>query len=70
MAISLSKIHVRLYDQELEHLFDIFYHSQIVTDKDESSGLGLYIVNNILESYQMDYSFLPYEHGMEFKISL
>ncbi|MCW3742466.1 sensor histidine kinase, partial [Burkholderia cenocepacia] len=53
-----------------EHLFDIFYHSQIVTDKDESSGLGLYIVNNILESYQMDYSFLPYEHGMEFKISL
>ncbi|CEX57080.1 two-component system sensor histidine kinase HK06 [Streptococcus pneumoniae] len=68
--LSIKNTCAPLSDQELEHLFDIFYHSQIVTDKDESSGLGLYIVNNILESYQMDYSFLPYEHGMEFKISL
>ncbi|MFD3016279.1 ATP-binding protein, partial [Streptococcus agalactiae] len=52
------------------HLFDIFYHSQVVTDKSEGSGLGLYIVNNILESYQMSYSFLPYEQGMVFKICL
>ncbi|HGQ3126474.1 TPA: ATP-binding protein [Streptococcus pneumoniae] len=68
--LSIKNTCAPLSDQELEHLFDIFYHSQIVTDKDESSGLGLYIVSNILESYQMDYSFLPYEHGMEFKISL
>ena len=56
--------------EELEHLFDIFYHAQIVTDKVEGSGLGLYIVNNILESHRMSYTFLPYEHGMEFKIRL
>ncbi|UJD02916.1 sensor histidine kinase [Streptococcus oralis] len=59
-----------LSEEELEHLFDIFYHSQIVTDKVGGSGLGLYIVNNILESHRMSYSFLPYEHGMEFKIRL
>ena len=59
-----------LNQEELNHLFDIFYHSQVVTDKSEGSGLGLYIVNNILESYQMSYSFLPYEQGMEFKICL
>ena len=59
-----------LSEEELEHLFDIFYHSQIVTDKVGGSGLGLYIVNNILESHRMSYTFLPYEHGMEFKIRL
>ncbi|HFU6917515.1 sensor histidine kinase BgrS [Streptococcus agalactiae] len=59
-----------LNQEELNHLFDIFYHSQVVTDKSEGSGLGLYIVNNILESYQMSYSFLPYEQGMVFKICL
>lgn len=68
--LSIKNTCTPLSDQELEHLFDIFYHSQIVTDKGKGSGLGLYIVNNILESYQMDYSFLPYEHGMEFKIDL
>lgn len=68
--LSIKNTCAPLSDQELEHLFDIFYHSQIVTDKAEGSGLGLYIVNNILESYQMDYSFLPYERGMEFKIDL
>ncbi|MDG9574958.1 HAMP domain-containing histidine kinase [Streptococcus pneumoniae] len=68
--LSIKNTCAPLSDQELEHLFDIFYHSQIVTDKAEGSSLGLYIVNNILESYQMDYSFLPYERGMEFKIDL
>ena len=68
--LSIRNTCAPLNQEELEHLFDIFYHSQIVTDKGKGSGLGLYIVNNILESYQMDYSFLPYEHGMEFKISL
>lgn len=59
-----------LNQEELEHLFDIFYHSQIVTDRETGSGLGLYIVKNILESHRMSYSFLPYEQGMEFKICL
>ena len=68
--LSIRNTCAPLNQEELEHLFDIFYHSQIVTDRETGSGLGLYIVNNILESYQMDYSFLPYEHGMEFKISL
>lgn len=59
-----------LGEEELEHLFDIFYHAQVVTNKSTGSGLGLYIVKNILESYHMNYSFLPHEEGMEFKIQL
>lgn len=59
-----------LTEEELEHLFDIFYHAQVVTDKVEGSGLGLYIIKNILESYNISYNFVPYEHGMEFTIQL
>lgn len=68
--LSIRNTCVPLNQEELEHLFDIFYHSQIVTDRETGSGLGLYIVKNILESHRMSYSFLPYEQGMEFKICL
>lgn len=68
--LSIRNMCAPLNQEELEHLFDIFYHSQIVTDRETGSGLGLYIVKNILESHRMSYSFLPYEQGMEFKICL
>ena len=68
--LSIKNTCAPLDQKELEHLFDMFYHAQIVTDKETGSGLGLYIVKNILDSYRMTYHFLPYEHGMEFKISL
>lgn len=68
--LSIRNTCAPLNQEELEHLFDIFYHSQIVTDREKGSGLGLYIVKNILESHRMSYSFLPYEQGMEFKICL
>lgn len=68
--LSIRNTCAPLNQEELEHLFDIFYHSQIVTDRETGSGLGLYIVKNILESHRMSYSFLPYEQGMEFKICL
>ena len=68
--LSIRNTCAPLNQEDLEHLFDIFYHSQIVTDRETGSGLGLYIVKNILESHRMSYSFLPYEQGMEFKICL
>ena len=68
--LSIRNTCAPLNHEELEHLFDIFYHSQIVTDRETGSGLGLYIVKNILESHRMSYSVLPYEQGMEFKICL
>lgn len=68
--LSIRNTCAPLNQEELEHLFDIFYHSQIVTDRETGSGLGLYIVKNILESHRMSYSFLSYEQGMEFKICL
>lgn len=68
--LSIRNTCAPLNQEELEHLFDIFYHSQIVTDRETGSGLGLYIVKNILESHRMSYNFLPYEQGMEFKICL
>lgn len=68
--LSIRNTCAPLNQEELEHLFDIFYHSQIVTDRETGSGLGLYIVKNILESHRMSYSFLSYEQGMDFKICL
>ncbi|MGX7112707.1 ATP-binding protein [Gemella cuniculi] len=59
-----------LNEKELENLFNIFYHSQVVNKLQEGTGVGLYIVKNILESYQMEYSFMPFEKGMRFKINL
>lgn len=51
--LSIRNTCAPLNQEELEHLFDIFYHSQIVTDRETGSGLGLYIVKNILESHRM-----------------
>ncbi|MGX7111485.1 sensor histidine kinase [Gemella cuniculi] len=59
-----------LNKESLDNLFKIFYHSQVVNKSQNGTGLGLYIVKNILESYKLEYSFKPYEQGMRFKIKL
>ncbi|MGX7098339.1 sensor histidine kinase [Gemella bergeri] len=56
---------------ELDNLFKIFYRTQVFDNaKNRGTGLGIYIVKNILESYELNYSFLPYKDGMRFKIEL
>ena len=52
------------------NLFKIFYHTQVINKPQNGAGLGLYIVKNILESYDLEYSFKPYEQGMRFKIRI
>ena len=47
-------------------LFNVFYHG----DQTESTGVGLFIVKNILENYKIQYRFEPTETGMVFKIKL
>lgn len=59
-----------LSQEQLNNLFKIFYHAQVVGKKNDGTGLGLYIVKNILDSYQMKYSFEPYDEGMKFKIKI
>ncbi|AME08780.1 histidine kinase [Gemella sp. oral taxon 928] len=60
-----------LEKSELDNLFKIFYRTQVFDNaKNRGTGLGIYIVKNILESYELNYSFLPYKDGMRFKIEL
>ena len=59
-----------LSEEAQKNLFKIFYHTQVINKPQKGTGLGLYIVKNILESYDLEYSFKPYEHGMRFKIRI
>ncbi|MGX7112606.1 ATP-binding protein [Gemella cuniculi] len=61
-----------LTGKEMKDLFKISYHTRTIDKKDDGNktGLGLYIVKNILESYNLSYSFTPYEKGMRLKIAL
>lgn len=59
-----------LSEEAQKNLFKIFYHTQMINKPQNGTGLGLYIVKNILESYDLEYSFKPYEQGMRFKIRI
>ena len=59
-----------LSEEAQKNLFKIFYHTQVINKPQNGTGLGLYIVKNILESYDLEYSFKPYEQGMRFKIRI
>ena len=59
-----------LSEEAQKNLFKIFYHTQVINKPQNGTGLGLYIVKNILESYDLEYSLKPYEHGMRFKIRI
>ena len=47
-------------------LFNVFYHDE----QAGSTGVGLFVVKNILEYYKIKYRFEPTETGMIFKIKL
>ncbi|MEC0168825.1 HAMP domain-containing sensor histidine kinase [Paenibacillus graminis] len=54
---------------QLEHVFKPFYRPDFSRARNTGgSGLGLYIVAQILSAYQIQYSFIPYQHGMRFTI--
>ena len=59
-----------LTSKERSNLFKIFFHSKTIeSNKNRGSGLGLYIVKNILDSYNYTYSLEPINEGMRFSIN-
>ena len=60
-----------LTKQQLKHVFDPFYRSNITTKQHaSSSGIGLYTVKMLLDAKGLDYSFAPHRQGMRFVIAL
>ena len=56
--------------KHLEHIFDAFYRAEFDRNKNSGgNGLGLYIVKQILNSLDINYSFDSMENGMKFKIT-
>ena len=54
----------------LEHIFDAFYRAEFDRNKNSGgNGLGLYIVKQILNSLDINYSFDSMENCMKFKIN-
>ena len=56
-------------NEHLEHIFEAFYRVEF--DRNKSSGgngLGLYIVQQILTTTKLTYSFKPIKNGMKFEI--
>ena len=54
----------------LQHIFDAFYRAEFDRNKNSGgNGLGLYIVKQILNSLDINYSFDSMENGMKFKIN-
>ena len=52
--------------QDVATLFNVFYHGE----QAGSTGVGLFVVKNILEYYKIKYRFEPTETGMIFRIKL
>lgn len=60
-----------LLPEQLQHIFEPFYRPDLArSQKSGGNGLGLYIVQTILDSFSLQYQFVPIpkECGMEFTI--
>ncbi len=55
----------------LEHIGEPFYHpAEKSKEISDSTGLGLYLTERILNACQLSFSFTPYENGMRFVLNL
>ena len=60
-----------LTTQQLQHVFDPFYRSNVATkQRANSSGIGLYTVKMLLDAKGLDYDFTPHGRGMRFIVKL
>ena len=58
-----------LTKQQLQHVFDPFYRSNVATKQHtDSSGIGLYTVKMLLDAKGLDYDFTPHGRGMRFVV--
>lgn len=56
-----------LTKEELAHIGEPFYHPvEKPNENGDSTGLGLYLTERILNACRLSYSFTPYENGMRF----
>lgn len=55
-------------DGDCFYIKNSYIESQIELNKDTSHGLGLYIVNNLLNNYQIDYEIIQNQNTYLFKI--
>lgn len=56
-----------LTKEELAHIGEPFYHpAEKPSENGDSTGLGLYLTERILNACRLSYSFTPYENGMRF----
>lgn len=55
-------------DEDWFYIKNSYIESQIELNKDTSHGLGLYIVNNLLNNYQIDYEIIQNQNTYLFKI--
>ena len=56
-----------LTKEELSHIGEPFYHPAKNSDRNgDSTGLGLYLTEQILNACRLSSSFTPYENGMRF----
>ncbi len=58
-----------LSQKELLHIGEPFYHPDGQGCHTDSTGLGLYFTDRILNACNLQYSFLPYENGMRFTLN-
>ena len=60
-----------LTKQQLQHVFDPFYRSNVATkQRANSSGIGLYTVKMLLDAKGLNYEFVPVGRGMRFIVKL
>jgi len=60
-----------LTKQQLQHVFDPFYRSNVATkQRANSSGIGLYTVKMLLDTKGLNYEFAPVGRGMRFIVKL
>ena len=69
--LSVKNQCVPIDEDKLEKIFEPLYRIDESRNSEMGgSGMGLYIVKMLLESKGINYSFLPYEEGMDFKIEI
>lgn len=55
---------------QLKYIFEPFYRPDETRNMQGGSGLGLYVVSEILKKEGFSYAFEPFEEGMRFRIGL
>lgn len=60
-----------LTNEQLAHIGEPFYHPvENQNENCDSTGLGLYLTERILDACKIHFSFAPYKNGMRFVLSL